>query len=66
MVQEFAIRGSVNLEFPVFSSPINVLNHVKTLAIFEEAINKNVSGLICDAKYFDRDFLGLFRTLFVS
>ncbi len=55
----------MNLELPVFSSPVNILNHVKTIAIFEKAINEDVPDFISDPKYLDRHFLSLFRVLFV-
>lgn len=55
----------MNLELPVFSSPVNILNHVKAVAIFEKAINEDVPDLISDPKYLDRHFLRLFRVLFV-
>ena len=55
----------MNLELPVFSSPVNILDHVKAVAIFEKAINVDVPDLISDPKYLYRHFLRLFRVLFV-
>jgi hypothetical protein len=61
-----AIGGSVNLELSVFPSPVNILEHMKVIAIFEKSINKDVPDLISDTEYFNRYFLSLFRILFVA
>jgi hypothetical protein len=56
----------VNLELSVFPSPVNILEHMKVIAIFEKSIDKDVPDLICDTEYFNRYFLSLFRILFVA